>query len=141
MCRGAVTAGMLFRRLNATDSAANGTGEVRVVEDRTKGITWSVNGDEAAITFTGIDPREPVPWTFGLSGIDTLTVYPRAAATDGAIEAALNSRLPGHKALLLPADVPGPATADISILRCPDRLADIDKSIEERLLKSRISRG
>lgn len=141
ICRGAVTAGMLFRRLNATDSAANGTGEVRVVEDRTKGITWSVNGDESAITLTGIDPREPVPWTFGLSGIDTLTVYPRTAATDGAIEAALNSRLPGHKALLLPADVPGPATADLSILRCPDRLADIDKSIEERLLKSRISRG
>ena len=141
ICRGAVTAGMLFRRLNGTDSAPSATGEVRVVEDRTKGIAWSINSDEAAITFTGIDPREPVPWTFGLSGIDTLTVHPRTAATDGAIEAALNSRLPGHKALLLPADVPGPANAAIRVLRCPDRLADIDKSIEERLLKSRVSRG
>jgi hypothetical protein len=141
VCRGAVTAGMLFRRLNATDAAASGTGEVRVVEDRTKGITWSVSGDEAAVTFTGLDPAEPVPWTFGLSGIDTLTVYPRTAATATSLAAVAGSRLPGHRALLLPADVPAPRDAGITVLRCPDRLADLDKNIEERLLKSRISRG
>jgi hypothetical protein len=141
ICRGAVTAGMLFRRLNATDAAASGTGEVRVIEDRTKGVAWSVNGDEAAVTFTGIGPGDPVPWTFGLSGVGTLTVYPRTAATDRTIEAVANSQLPGHKALLLPADAPGPGGAGITVLRCPDRLADIDKNIEDRLLRSRISRG
>jgi hypothetical protein len=141
VCRGAVTAGMLFRRLNGTDAAASDTSEVRVVEDRTKGVTWSVHSEEAAVTFAGISPEEPVPWTFGLSGIDTLTVFPRAAATDRSIEALATSRLPGHKALLLPADVTGPPEAAITVLRCPDRLADIDKNIEDRLLKSRISRG
>ena len=141
ICRGAVTTGMLFRRLNATDAAATGTEEVRVIEDRTKGVTWSVDGGEAAVTFMSIDLGDPVPWTFGLGGIDVLTVYPRTAATDTAIEAVANSRLPGHKALLLPADVPGPASSSITVLRCPDRLADIDKGIEDRLLKSRISRG
>ena len=142
VCRGAVTAGMICRRFNAPDAAASDTGEVRVIEDRTKGVTWSVNGDEAAVTFTGIDPGEPVPWTVGLSGIDTLTVFPRNAATDSTIEAVANSQLSGRKALLLPADVPAPdAYTGITVLRCPDRLADIDKSIEDRLLKSRISRG
>ena len=109
VCRGAVTAGMLFRRLNATDAAADDSGEVRVIEDRSKGVAWSVDGDEAAITFTGIHPDEPVAWISGLSGTDTLTVYPRTTATGSSIEAVSNSRLPGQKALLLPADVPGPA--------------------------------
>jgi len=48
---------------------------------------------------------------------------------------------PGLKAVLVPADVPLSAnTGGVVVLRCPDRLADIDKDIERRLLTSRISR-
>lgn len=140
VCRAAAAAGMLFRRLNSTDAAAD-AGEVRVIEDRTKGIAWTVDDSEAAVTFTGLDPDEPVPWTRGVAGVPELTVYPRTAASDASLDAVRRSGLPGHKALLVPADVPVPADGGVTVLRCPERLADLDKSIEERLLKSRISRG
>ena len=99
---------MLFRRLNSTDAAAD-AGEVRVVEDRTKGIVWTIDESEATVTFTGLDPGEPVPWTRGVSGVSELTVYPRTAANDSSLDAVRRSGLPGHKALLVPADVPVPA--------------------------------
>ncbi|GHG60796.1 hypothetical protein GCM10012320_35510 [Sinomonas cellulolyticus] len=140
-CRGAVTVGMLFRRLNSTDGAAGDKSVVRVVEDHTKGIEWEIHPDEAAVTFVGLDPTEPVPWTFGLTGIDTLTVFPRTAICPEALAEIDTSELPGHKVLLVPADAPTPPQRlSGTVLRCPDRLADIDKSIEDRLLKSRISR-
>jgi hypothetical protein len=142
ICRGSVMAGMLFRRLNLTDAAAvEGESGVRVVEDRTKGITWSIQPEPAAITFDGLDPTEPVPWTQGVTGVRTLTVFPRTAATPAALATMQAAGVPGPRALLLPADVVGPINSDFTVLRCPDRLADIDKNVEERLLKSRISRG
>jgi hypothetical protein len=142
-CRAAVTTGMLHRRLNATDAAAaDDNSTVRVVEDRTKGVEWVIHPDDAAITFTGLDPLDAVPWTRGLTGVDTLTVFPRTAITADVIADVARADVPGHRALLVPADVPTPPRdLPVALLRCPDRLADIDKTIEERLLKSRISRG
>lgn len=140
VCRAAAAVGMLFRRLNSTDAAAD-TADVRVVEDRTKGIGWMIDDSEAAVTFAGLDPGEPVPWTRGVGGVGELTVYPRTAASDSSLDAVHRSGLPGHKALLVPADVPVPAESGVTVLRCPERLADLDRSIEDRLLKSRISRG
>lgn len=141
ICRGAITIGMLFRRLNSTDHAANDKSVIRVVEDSTKGIDWEIHPDEAAVTFVGLDPADRVPWTLGLSSIDTLTVFPRTAITSEALDEIDRSDLPGHKVLLVPADAPAPAQRlSVTVLRCPDRLADIDKAIEDRLLKSRISR-
>ena len=90
----------------------------------------------------GLGAFDPVPWTSGLSGVDTLTVFPRTAVTADTVRDVAAAVVPGHKALLLPADVPATASdIPVTVLRCPDRLADIDKSIEDRLLKSRISRG
>ncbi|MCY1674996.1 hypothetical protein OVA06_09785 [Pseudarthrobacter sp. SL88] len=142
MCRGAVSIGMLFRRLNSTDRAADDKSVVRVVEDSTKGVDWEIHPDEAAVTFVGLDPTDRVPWTSGLSSIDMLTVFPRTAITLEALNEVASSDLPGHKVLLVPADAPAPPPRlSVTVLRCPDRLADIDKSIEDRLLKSRITRG
>ena len=50
----------VLRRLHKSD--------VRVVEDRTKGIDWTIDDSEAAVTFAGLDPGAPVPWTHGLGG-------------------------------------------------------------------------
>jgi len=143
ICRGAVTAGMLFRRLNATDNANGGSEVVRVVEDRTKGIVWDVHPDIAAVTYTGLDPTDPIPWTFGTSATEALTVFPRSTIGDDVLSEVVAADVPGDKAVLVPADAPTPSAmpSSIRVLRCPDRLADIDKSIEDRLLKSRISRG
>ena len=43
VCRAAVMAGMLFRRLNSTDAAGDAGSAVRVVEDRSTGVTWHVD--------------------------------------------------------------------------------------------------
>ncbi len=143
ICRGAVTTGMLFRRLNATYGAPGGGEVVRVVEDRTKGIQWEVRPNVAAVTLTGLDPSEPVPWTFATSAVDTLTVFPRTAISADVLGEIADADVPGDKAILVPADAPTPSAmpSPVRVLRCPDRLADIDKAIEDRLLKSRISRG
>jgi hypothetical protein len=69
-------------------------------------------------------------------------VFPRTALTPDLASAITADDSPGLKAVLVPADVPTPPDGDgVVILRCPDRLADIDKDIERRLLTSRISRG
>lgn len=143
ICRGAVTVGMLFRRLNATDNASGGGEVVRVVEDRTKGIVWDIHQDIAAVTFTGLDPSDPVPWTLGTSTAGILTVFPRSTIGEDVLGEIVAADVPGDKAVLVAADAPTPSAmpSSVRVLRCPDRLADIDKSIEERLLKSRISRG
>lgn len=116
---------------------------MRVVEDRTKGIAWDVHPDVAAITFTGLDPADPIPWTFGTPAADILTVFPRSTIDADVLSEIVAADVPGDKAVLVPADAPTPSAmpSPVRVLRCPDRLADIDKSIEDRLLKSRISRG
>ncbi|WP_216916709.1 hypothetical protein [Nocardia noduli] len=143
ICRGAMTIGMLFRRLNAADNATGGSEVVSVVEDRSKGIDWELRPEIAAVTLTCLDPSAPVPWTFGTTGVDTLTVFPRSVISADVLREIVDADVPGESAILIPADteVPHKVPSPVRVLRCPDRLADIDKSIEDRLLKSRISRG
>ena len=142
VCRAAVMAGMLFRRLNSTDAAGDASSAVRVVEDRSTGVTWDVDEVSGAVTFRGLDATASVPWTHGIGGVDEVTVFPRTALTSDLARALAADGSPGLKAVLVPADVPSPPGADgVVVLRCPDRLADIDKDIERRLLTSRISRG
>jgi hypothetical protein len=142
VCRAAVMAGMLFRRLNSTDAAGDASSAVRVVEDRSKGVTWHVDEVKAAITFRGVDATAPVPWARGTGGVDEVTVFPRTALTSDLAQAVAADDSAAFKAVLVPADVPSPPDLDgVVVLRCPDRLADIDKDIERRLLTSRISRG
>jgi hypothetical protein len=141
VCRGAVTAGMLYRRLNSTDAAAAGSA-LRVVEDRDKGIGWEIHPGDAAVSLAGLALTDRVPWTSGLTGVETLTVFPRTSITADVVSQVADADVPGNRAFLVPADVPTPMSGlPFPVLRCPDRLADIDKNIEERLLTSRISRG
>jgi hypothetical protein len=142
VCRAAVMAGMLLRRFNSTDAAGDATSAVRVVEDRSKGVTWHVDEVKGAVTFRGLDATAPVPWTHGAVGVGEVTVFPRTALTSSLARAVAADASAGLKAVLVPADVPSPPdTGGVVVLRCPDRLADIDKDIERRLLTSRISRG
>jgi len=83
-----------------------------------------------------------VPWARGTGGVDEVTVFPRTALTSDLAQAVAADDSAAFKAVLVPADVPSPPDLDgVVVLRCPDRLADIDKDIERRLLTSRISRG
>lgn len=131
VCRAAVMIGMLFRRLNSTDAAGAGHGEARVVEDRNNGVTWSIDDETGVVTFSGLPRGGTVPWTHGVTCEGTLTVRPFGPPpAPGVVDA-----------VVVPADVAAPELpAGVALLRCPERLPDIDKGIEARLLSSRISR-
>lgn len=139
VCRSAAMLGMLYRRLNSQDAAADGA-EVRVIEDQARGITWEIDDTTGCVTFRGLSEDEPVPWTHGLRG-SSLRVVPCSRVTKE-IVSALRMTEESPAAVVVPRDVhPHELPEGIAVLRCPDRLADLDKQVEANLLKSRISRG
>lgn len=139
VCRSASMLGMLYRRLNSQDAAAD-EAEVRVVEDRARGITWEIDDSTGCVTFRGLSEDEPVPWVHGLMA-SSLRVVPCSRATEE-IVSALRVTDESPTAVVVPRDVhPHYLPDGIVVLRCPDRLADLDKQVEANLLKLRISRG
>ena len=137
--RSASMLGMLYRRLNSQDAAADDA-EVRVIEDRARGITWEIDDSTGCVTFRGLSEEEPVPWTHGLRA-SSLRVVPCSRVTSE-IVSALRMTDESPTAIVVPRDVhPQQLPGGIAVLRCPDRLADLDKQVEANLLKSRISRG
>jgi hypothetical protein len=140
VCRAASLAGMLHRRLNSTDDADVGD-EIRPVEDRTRGVTWEVDPRVAAVRFSGLTPGEPLPWSRERTCAETLVVLPRSQATGDVMQQAMALADRDPVAVELPADAPEPdPQADVAVLRCPDRLADLDRTIEEAQLTLRVSR-
>lgn len=142
-CRAAVMAGMLYRRLNSTD-LAGADGDVRVIEASTVGVQWECLDDLGAVRFTSMASGAAVPW---LSGArvelgESLLVFPRVLPTDGLLDTVHSSAHQEPTALVVPQDLEVPTIPDgVLLLRCPDRLADIDKTIEQKLLEARTSRG
>jgi hypothetical protein len=142
-CRAAVIAGMLYRRLNATDAPVT-DGEARVIEDLRIGVRWDVLPEVAAVRFTGIEAGAQLPWSGGIvAETDSLTVFPRSFVTTDGIEQALAASALDTCAVVIPRqDSDGLTVPDgLVLLQCPDRLADIDKAVEAKLLTARISRG
>lgn len=139
--RCAVTIGMLYRRLNGRDAAgAEGT---RVVEDVSLGVDWVVDEDLGAVTFHGLEPGSPIPWGRGerLGDETHLTAFPRSQVSDETRALIADRAERGPVALVVPLDARISDVADVRLLRCPDRTADLDKTVEARLLTSRIARG
>lgn len=143
VARAAIIVGMLFRRLDTRDAAGENT-EARVVEDNRVGVQWEVGSRTAAITFRGLDRRR-VPWQPTDVEFDdgsNLTVLPRGAVTDEDLQVAAGLRQQGLVALAVPADAEVNGTPEgVLVLRCPDRLGELDLQIEARLLRSRTARA
>lgn len=137
VCRAAVMAGMLFDRLNSQDHAAT-PGDARVVEDRTRGVEWSIDADLGTIRYSRI--VNEIPWTNGIDKSVSITVAPRVCIDDGEL-AVLAAEAEAPFFALVPRDAqvdrlpPG-----VGLMRCPDRLADLDKAIEDKLSILRTSR-
>lgn len=143
-CRAAVMAGMLLRRLDATD-AAGASGAARLVEDRRNGVHWSINPEIGAIRFTNLPTDKPLPWTTRqvIPKTGELLVACRSMATPPIVEALSERRREAISALVLPRGIAEPESLpeEVLLLRCPDRLADIDKTIDANLTTARISRA
>lgn len=141
VCRAAVMVDMLYRRLNASDLATT-DGTTRLVEDRKIGVTWRVDPNTAAVKLSGLTVGDPMPWASASTRITapTLTVYPRSMLSTESVEAAINSSHREPTAIVIPAGVPIPDVPDpLLVLRCPDRLADIDSRIAAKLRSGRLS--
>jgi hypothetical protein len=136
VCRAAVMIGTLLQRLEQRPDDTP-----KVIEDQRQPVTWTVLGDQAAVRFSGVDVAN-VPWTSD-RGVDrTLTVLPRLRLTADDVEAARKLSEEGDAALvLLPADAAAPeGSSNVRRMRYPDRRSVLDRSIEARLLSSRVGR-
>ena len=134
VCRASVMLSTLYKRLDNRDSAGS---EVRVLEDNREGVVWHVDPDRGAVHLTGLNRTQPLPWTHH-DPVASLTVFPRSLVTPATLASIRGSE---RAALLLPLDSEIAVPADVLVLRCPERLADLDKAVEAKLLTSRIARG
>ena len=139
VCRAGVMASMLFNRLNNRDSAGGAEG-VRVLEDNRQGVVWHVDGDSASVELTGLDVTQPLPWC-GYGSAPAVRVFPRTIVTEETVAAIRGAQEDGLAVLLIPQDFTVEVPANVVVMRCPDRLADLDKTIEAKLLTSRIARA
>ncbi len=153
VARAACMLGMLFRRLDTTDHAAAGkaasAGAARVVEDERVGVNWRVLGEVGAVVFRDLVPGR-LPWQavdsqHEIGDSAELVVIPRtfidAPDLDLARQLATSFT---HVALVVPQDAEPPLRpldSSVAVLRCPDRLSEIDRVIERKLLDARLARA
>jgi hypothetical protein len=143
IARAALITGMLYRRLDSTDVAAST--ETRVLEDNRAGVRWSVVPDVGAVIFEQV-PAGPLPWrtretVLGVG--DRLVVLPRGTVTEQDLAIAAALRTTGVVAIAVPADadLTGLDLSGVQVLRCPDRLGQLDQAIEANLLRARVARS
>ena len=144
-CRAAAMLGTLHRYLTNSDAA--GSSGVRVFEDQSTQVSWSINEDHGAIVFAANEPIA-LPWRsvhHTVPDIErgTLICIPRGLPTKGdhALALRLQAEFPETVvALLVPADMVALVAPDIPTMVCPDRLAEIDTAVERRLATLRVGR-
>ena len=155
VCRAALMAGMLQRRLDVRDEKAApeaphtglspNEATVRSLEDDRVGVEREVDANTGSVTFRGY--AGPLPWNDDVAGphltrSTPLIVLPRPHPTHNDLRLAqqLAEQREGVVALLTPLDRSDFVTTEIPVLRCPDRISELDASIEAKLLSARVSR-
>jgi hypothetical protein len=153
VARAALMTGMLYRRLDSRDGAGAEGVETRVLEDNRAGVSWEVLPEVGAVRFSGTR-AEPLPWQDkSEGGFDqhllaeggVLVVLPRLGLDPEVLAVAADLGHSGPVAVVLPRDGDGDASsaaeAGCLLLRCPDRLGELDQVIEGKLLSARIARA
>lgn len=150
VARLALMIGMLYRRLDMRDDAGAMRTQATVIEDNRVGVSWEVLPDVGAITFRGLRGEE-LPWQQELPRSErqsveqgqSLTVVPRLQVDDDALAITRDLSRDGRPtAIVIPrGDGNADGTAGILVLRCPDRIGELDQVIETKLLKSRMTRA
>jgi hypothetical protein len=140
VARAALMIGMLHGRLDSKDVAGNEG--VRVLEDNRQGIRWEIAVEAGGVWFGGLRERV-LPWSQGAAHLaadrrPTLLAIPRSHASREVIEQAKAMSTECTAAVVLPADAdPTPlAEEGVTVLRCPDRIGELDRAIETRLARA-----
>lgn len=144
-CRAAAMVGMLHRLLTNSDAA--GSAGVRVFEDQSARVSWSIHEEHGAIVFAA-NHAFTLPWRSAHAGspeveADSLICIPRGLPTrdDHALALRLQADFPKTTvAMLVPADMASLVPADVPMMVCPERLAEIDAGVERRLVTLRLGR-
>ncbi|MBX7136011.1 MAG: hypothetical protein K1X67_25355 [Fimbriimonadaceae bacterium] len=144
-CRAALLLGMLYRRLDALDSAGS-SAEARVFDDTSAGVSWDVIEEFGAVAFQDL-PDDPLPWQRPGSQVrpegGAFIALPRAHPSNADVETARmlsdSAKLP--VCLAVPADRIDVVDCDLPVLACPDRVSELDATAERKLMSSRIARA
>ena len=148
ICRAALMLGMLQRHIDNSDTAAQSAGSVRVFEDGTPRVSWSVRAEVGAAAIIGA-PEERLPWAcVGRKAIPPgeggyLICVPRGLPTpeDHQLVRDLQVEHPNAAvALLVPADMVDTVPREILLMVCPAGIAALDTDIERRLAMLRVGR-
>lgn len=145
MCRAAHMLGMLFKVLTAPEDGASTSETALVHEDRQRRVTWEILPDIGAVRLRNERVCQ-LPWMEEKADEITMgdiLVFPRHVLTDhDQAEAAKAAKETVADVLfLLPAGEEVSTPDSVSVITCPDTLEMIDRSIERRLLASRVGRA
>lgn len=147
VCRAAVMVGMYFKRLNNAEYYGRRHNSVNVLEDATRGIEWHVMEDTGIVSFEDVNPGS-LPWSTRqdqpLEPHQSLIVIPRGLPTPHDFESVVQKQKEvgdsSFVTLMVPADMQEIVPSTIPLLRCPDRMSNLDHHIERQLQKLRIGR-
>jgi hypothetical protein len=146
VCRAAHMLGVLFRLLSSPEGHDSVAREVPVHEDRRKTITWEMVPEIGAVSMHG-EGLWPLPWTNNQrekpGNGHAVLVLPRHTLSDrDIVEASHRAKHAGAAvAFLCPQEEKPSVPGDTLLMNCPDALEAIDRSIERRLLASRVGRS
>ena len=143
VCRTAVMIGMLVARLSA--GSGDGGKRVRVFEDDRAPLSWRILPEECAVVLSGV-PAGPLPWTadgaaLGPSELLVVVPRPRASVSDAPLALRLAGTVARALTLVAAAETDAAAVDGVLGLVCPDRIEDLDRSVEGRLLACRVGRS
>lgn len=145
-CRAALMVGMAIRRIESTDSAGGGSEPVRIFEDSRAPVRSHVIEGVGAVFISSLVAG--VPWLRGGEArgdpANGLIVVPRGLPLPADLDrvAELKEAHPEITvALLVPADMADLLPGHQAIMACPDRLAQLDASIERKLVALDLGRA
>jgi hypothetical protein len=146
VCRAAHMLGVLFKRLSAPDDRADVAEKVPVHEDARNRISWQILPQIGAVRLRA-EGLGQLPWMKAQcekAGSDNaFLVFPRDTLTDRdfAEASTLAKGDEGAVAFLCPDGERISVPRHVSLMTCPDTVETIDRSIERRLLVSRVGRS
>lgn len=142
LMRAALLVDMLISRANTRDAA--GHQDVRTFEDTTVGVTWSMRGDLGAVGLSGLD-GVPLPWGAGSDATAQVLAIPRAHVTARDVDLVRNliatGDVGGIPVVLVTTQDAGHIADDVTVLRAPIRLAELDAQIDRNLVAASLGRA
>lgn len=141
LMRAALLVDMLISRANSRDAAGNT--DVRTFEDTTVGVIWSMRGDLGAVALSGLDGAG-LPWGADADARAQVLAIPRAHVTARDVDMVRDLIATGDSGemsvVIVTTQDASHIAADVTVLRAPIRLSELDAQIDRNLVASTLGR-